>query len=49
MCRRDVAQLGKLKHPGIVKLVEPFEETRTQVSHGAYCCRFSPMLQEVDE
>ncbi len=29
---RDVAQLGKLKHPGIVKLVEPFEETRTQVS-----------------
>ena len=31
LARRDVAQLGKLKHPGIVKLVEPFEETRTQV------------------
>lgn len=29
---RDVANLGKLKHPGIVAVVEPFEETRSQAS-----------------
>jgi hypothetical protein len=28
---RDVAHLTRLKHPGIVKLVEPYEETRAQV------------------
>lgn len=32
MLYRDVANLTRLKHPGILKLVEPFEETRQQVS-----------------
>lgn len=31
LVRKDVAHLTRLKHPGIVKLVEPYEETRAQM------------------
>ncbi|GAB4813447.1 hypothetical protein N2152v2_000493 [Parachlorella kessleri] len=30
-CRRDVQHLARLKHPSIVRLVHPLEETRTQL------------------
>ncbi|KAK9813184.1 hypothetical protein WJX72_010231 [[Myrmecia] bisecta] len=29
--RKEAASLVKLKHPGVVKVLEPFEETRTQL------------------
>mmetsp|Transcript_17828 Transcript_17828/g.53724 ORF Transcript_17828/g.53724 Transcript_17828/m.53724 type:complete len:813 (+) Transcript_17828:225-2663(+) len=31
LARKNVANLTRLKHPGILKLVEPFEETRQQM------------------
>ena len=31
LCRRDAANLAKLKHPSIIRLLEPFEETRSQL------------------
>ena len=30
-CRRDVQALARLKHPGVMRLVHPLEETRTQL------------------
>lgn len=31
VCRKDAANLAKLKHPNVVRLLEPFEETRSQL------------------
>lgn len=31
LCRKDAASLTKLKHPNVVRLLEPFEETRSQL------------------
>ena len=31
LCRKDAANLAKLKHPNVVRLLEPFEETRSQL------------------
>lgn len=31
ICRKDAANLAKLKHPNVVQLLEPFEETRSQL------------------
>lgn len=31
LCRRDAAMLTRLKHPCVLRLIEPFEETRTQL------------------
>lgn len=31
VCRKDAADLAKLKHPNVVQLLEPFEETRSQL------------------
>ena len=31
LCRKDAANLAKLKHPNVVQLLEPFEETRSQL------------------
>lgn len=31
LCRKDAASLAKLKHPNVVRLLEPFEENRSQL------------------
>ena len=31
LCRKDAASLIKLKHPNVVRLLEPFEENRSQL------------------
>ncbi|KAL0038526.1 hypothetical protein WJX77_009542 [Trebouxia sp. C0004] len=31
LCRKDAASLAKLKHPHVVRLLEPFEENRSQL------------------
>lgn len=31
LCRHDAAFLARLKHPCVLRLIEPFEETRTQL------------------
>lgn len=31
LCRKDAANLAKLKHPNVVRLLEPFEENRSQL------------------
>ena len=31
LCRKDAANLAKLKHPNVIRLLEPFEENRSQL------------------
>ena len=38
VCREDGARLSKLRHPQILRLLEPFEETRRQ---GQQCSAWS--------